>query len=180
MRNDAAFTIRALRADEAHYLRRAVYLSIHVAGGGPPPPGIVKEPVFRRTWESWGRHGDIAVVAAEDRAPESRSNRVVGAAWARLYTADEATYGYVAPNIPALAIAVELELRGAGIGTRLMHELVRRVREAGFSGLSLSVDPDNRAIGLYRRLGFRETDAPRLIADDRNPVMFLDLREGSS
>jgi ribosomal protein S18 acetylase RimI-like enzyme len=58
----------------------------------------------------------------------------------------------------------------AGIGARLLSELAEAAREAGFERLSLSVDPENPAQELYRRLGYRE-----LARDERGVLMALDL-----
>jgi GNAT superfamily N-acetyltransferase len=44
--------------------------------------------------------------------------------------------------------------RGAGLGTRLLHELQEEARSAG-SGLSIQVEKFNPALRLYQRLGFQ-------------------------
>lgn len=55
-----------------------------------------------------------------------------------------------------ISIAVRKAIWGQGVGTRLMEELLRFVREtAGAEIVSLEVRSDNaRAIALYRRFGF--------------------------
>lgn len=48
------------------------------------------------------------------------------------------------------------ELRGLGIGTRLIEEAERRIRERGLAGAMLGVEDNNpRARALYERLGYR-------------------------
>ena len=96
----------------------------------------------------WPRAGDVAVVA------ELGGVRV-GAAWFRPFPADDPGYGFVAPDVPELSIAVAQRWRGSGVGRRLLEELLRRAAAAGHPSLSLSVDADNPARRLYEALGFR-------------------------
>jgi [ribosomal protein S18]-alanine N-acetyltransferase len=57
---------------------------------------------------------------------------------------------------PEVAVAVDEEYRGRGLGERLMNGLATAAREAGFRWLSLSVGSENPARRLYERLGYRE------------------------
>ena len=56
------------------------------------------------------------------------------------------------------------EFCGGGIGTRLISDLLQRARREGKT-VSLSSVRNNRAIGLYRRLGFR------IIDPDATPII---------
>ena len=164
--------IRRIRTSEVSYLGEALLASIHVRDGEQrPDASILSEPQFAAATEGWGRPGDAAMVAI-DRATGARP---VGAAWVRLYNRNRPTYGYVADDIPVLDLAVSDAHRGRGIGTQLMLALITEVTRLGYAAISLSVDPGNRALHLYARLGFTETDAPRPIPDDRNPVLMLRL-----
>ena len=99
----------------------------------------------------WGRPGDTAVVALDGGFP-------VGAAWYRVFTADEPGYGFVDEQTPELAIAVVPSQRGKGVGEQLLLALIERARQAGYASLSLSVEPGNPARKLYERHGFRVVD----------------------
>jgi GNAT superfamily N-acetyltransferase len=99
--------------------------------------------------DRWGRPGDTALVGLEGATP-------VGAAWYRFYRADEPGFGFVDEETPELTIAVVPSRRHHGYGSRLLEELLDRAREAGCRAVSLSVERDNPAIGLYRRFGFGE------------------------
>ena len=101
--------------------------------------------------EGWGRKGDAAVVAIEGFQP-------VGAAWYRLFPADEPGYGFVDEETPELSVAVVPSMRGKGHGAELLEALVERARAEGFTRLSLSVEPDNPALHLYERHGFEKAD----------------------
>ena len=95
----------------------------------------------------------------------------VGAAWLRFWSAEEHSYGFVAPEVPELGLAVRAELRGRGLGTRLLGALRERAAAAGIRQLSLSVELENPALRLYERCGFRRVGrvggAFTLVADVR-------------
>ncbi|GIG66593.1 GNAT family N-acetyltransferase [Phytomonospora endophytica] len=100
----------------------------------------------------WQRPGDIGVVAAdEDGAP-------IGACWSRLFTPEEPAYGFVAADVPELAIGVVRPWRGKGIGRTLLRELLDRAHAAGHARISLGVDLDNPARRLYEAEGFITVD----------------------
>jgi GNAT superfamily N-acetyltransferase len=99
--------------------------------------------------EDWGREGDMGVIA------EDEAGRPVGAAWHRLFTAGRHGYGFLGPAIPEVTVAVVPHARGRGVGTALLEELAALARARGHQALSLSVEEDNPAVRLYRRLGYR-------------------------
>jgi GNAT superfamily N-acetyltransferase len=63
-------------------------------------------------------------------------------------------YGYVDDETPELTMAVLPFARGQGIGTELLTRLMELAR-SHYSGISLSVWPENSAYRLYQRLGFQ-------------------------
>lgn len=108
--------------------------------------------------DRWGRAGDAGVVALDaDGVP-------IGAAWYRLFDAGDRGDGIMADGgVPELAIAVDVEHRGRGIGSDLLSALALRAREEGYRRLMLSVDPANvGAVRVYERAGYVlvETDDP--------------------
>jgi ribosomal protein S18 acetylase RimI-like enzyme len=113
---------------------------------------VLAEPGVARYVEGWGRPGDTAVVA------ENADGDLVGAAWYRLFDADEPAYGFVDGQTPELSIAVEPAHRGMGIGRELLDALAERARIAGYSALSLSVEEDNPALRLYERAGYERRE----------------------
>ncbi len=94
----------------------------------------------------WGRAGDLGVVA-------EKADFAVGAAWLRLWSKDSRGYGYVADEVPELAIAVIPEMRGQGIGTALLSQIIQ-VATSQYPAISLSIRADNPALQLYERVGF--------------------------
>jgi ribosomal protein S18 acetylase RimI-like enzyme len=102
----------------------------------------------------WGRPGDRSLVVFDEFVP-------VGAAWYRLFTEDDAGFGFVDDKTPELAIAVVPSRRGRGYGHELLAGLLDRARKDGFDAISLSVAKDNPARHLYESYGFepvREDD----------------------
>jgi ribosomal-protein-alanine N-acetyltransferase len=102
---------------------------------------------IKKLLKNWGRPGDRAVVAEIDGSP-------VGAAWYRLWTESDHSYGFIHPDIPELGMAIVAEYRSRGYGRRLLKKLIDLADEDGYVALSLSVDPANFARKLYESEGF--------------------------
>lgn len=105
-------------------------------------------PQIRKYVEGWGRKGDEVMVASES------AGKPLGAAWYRLFPKEDPAYGFVREEVPELTIGVAEEARGRGIGSALMERIIKAAREGGHPALSLSVEHDSGAIGLYERFGF--------------------------
>jgi ribosomal protein S18 acetylase RimI-like enzyme len=103
--------------------------------------------MLERYHRDWGREGDAGVIAELDRQP-------VGAAWYRLFTAEQPGYGFVDEKTPELGIAVVPLHRRKGIGETLLRALMVQAREDGYQALSLSVAVHNRSRMMYERVGF--------------------------
>ena len=117
------------RADPA-FLAEMLYEAVNWRDDGaeerPPFDEMLARPELRRYVEGWGRVGDVAIVALD------RRDEPVGAAWYRLFRADEPGYGFVDDDTPELSIAVYPECRGQHVGGLLLGTLaparaIRRV-----------------------------------------------------
>ena len=108
---------------------------------------IVQDARMRLYVEDWGRLGDAGVIAEEDGVP-------VGAAWRRLYSAVEPSYGFLSSDIPEVSIGVRAAFRGRGIGGALLTALADDARQSGLNTLSLSVEPGNPALRPETRLEY--------------------------
>ena len=149
--------IRLARADDLPFLWEMLF---EAAAVSETVRALGKEqalllPEVRKYLEGWGRAGDEAVIAF------ARGGQRVGAAWARCFSAERRGFGFVAPEVPELSVAVIQGMRGQGVGGALIKELMRRVRAAGYKAISLSVDRQNRAVTLYHRLGFQDAGISR-------------------
>jgi GNAT superfamily N-acetyltransferase len=129
----------------------------------PPIDEALSDPHLARYLKAWGRLGDAAVIAEEAGDP-------IGAAWYRLFPADEPGFGFIDASIPEVSIAVRADRRGRGVGGALLSALINRARREGYRALSLSVERTNSAVSLYERLGF-----VRVAPDDGAWTMRLDL-----
>jgi GNAT superfamily N-acetyltransferase len=142
-------TIRPIKPGDEPFLWRMLYHSLFVPPGQPAlPPEVTYQPRVARYVAGWGRDGDQGVLAVivDGGAP-------VGAAWLRRWSRGERGFGYLDEHTPELAVAVLPEARGLGVGTALLKRLLALVA-ASVPAVSLSVDPRNPAVRLYRRLGF--------------------------
>ena len=154
-----------MRKDEYGGLREWMYLAIFVPPGqAPPPREVLEKPEIRQYYENFGARGtDLALVA-------EANGDILGVAWVRVLSGERHGFGYYDAETPELALAVREDCRGCGIGTALLKALFVKLKAAGHRRVSLSVERDNRAAGLYRRLGFRVVAEP-----GRDYLMVLDL-----
>jgi GNAT superfamily N-acetyltransferase len=95
----------------------------------------------------WGRPGDAGLIAAETAGP-------VGAAWYRLFSEEEAGFGFFDERTPELTVAVVPSRRGRGLGHELVAGLLDEARQAGFEQISLGVEPDSPQQAFYAQFGF--------------------------
>lgn len=155
--------IREANPDDLPFLERMW----HVAAFWQPdvftmePGDALKVPELARYIEDWGRAGDVALIASDEGRPH-------GAAWYRRFTEAQPGYGFVDEDTPELAIAVEADARGRGVGTVLLEALAAHARAEGLPGLSLSVNGDNPSRRIYQRAGFDD-----ISSDDNSYVMLL-------
>lgn len=138
-------TIRPMRKDEYHHLRKFLYDAIFLPEGVEPPPLSVTDiPELRVYIEDFGqRPHDVCFVA-------ETTDGLIGAVWARIMN----DYGHVDDQTPSLAISVKKEHRGKGIGSRLLSTILQRLHDEGINSVSLSVQKANPAVHLYCRFGF--------------------------
>ena len=115
-----------------------------------------ERPVYRYV-QNWGRPGDAGVIALD-------GPHAYGAAWYRLFTADEPGFGFVDEQTPELTIAVVPSRRGKGAGAELLEALLERARADGFDAVSLSADAGQTR--LLRALRLREPVARTAGRDD--------------
>ncbi|MFQ5605887.1 MAG: GNAT family N-acetyltransferase [bacterium] len=113
----------------------------------PPFLQFLRQPEIQKGLADWGRAGDRAIIALVNEA-------LVGAAWYRLWTDDEHSYGYVDSNTPEVGMAVVAGQRSQGVGRALLRRLVEVARVQRMPALSLSVEPANFALRLYESEGF--------------------------
>jgi len=105
----------------------------------------------------WQRPGDFGFIAEQN-------GEIIGAAWARRFSVEELRFPYGDEEAPKVSIGVKANVRGQGVGEKLMRALIGEATRRGL-GLCLSVRSENPARRLYERLGFR--DIPGSAATNR-------------
>ncbi|MBO4866641.1 MAG: GNAT family N-acetyltransferase [Ruminococcus sp.] len=140
------YTIRKPKKDEYPLLEDFLYEAIFIPEGVEPPPrDITKKPELQVYTEDFGtRAGDNALFAECE-------GRIVGAVWTRIME----DYGHIDDDTPSFAISLYKEYRGQGIGTALMTEMLKVLKNAGFARASLAVQKANYAVKLYKKVGFK-------------------------
>jgi ribosomal protein S18 acetylase RimI-like enzyme len=113
----------------------------------------------------WQRPGDFGFIAEQN-------GETIGAAWARRFSAEELRFPYGDEEAPKVSIGVKPNVRGQGVGEKLMRALIGEAARRGL-GLCLSVRSENPARRLYERLGFR--DIPGSAATNRTGGMSIGM-----
>lgn len=157
--------VRPALEEDLPFLRRMLYEAANRPGTPWPAFDVsMEEARNRRFWSGWMREGDIGVVAEDNTVP-------VGAAWIRRFAHEELS-PIDDPDVPVLAIGVERDYRGRGVGGLLMDALIEEARASDVPAISLTTGLFNEAaIRLYRRRGFAE-----VLRRGEGVQMRLDLR----
>ena len=143
------FTIRKLRSDERKLLKAFLYEAIFIPEGVTPPDrSIINLPELALYYEDFGSGpADNCLVAEVD-------DKVIGVVWTRIMN----DYGHVDDETPSFAIALYKDYRSKGIGTSMMREMLKLLREQGYKKASLAVQKANYAVRMYEAVGFRTID----------------------
>lgn len=144
-------TIRAITEQDIPFLWDMLYESIYTPlGQESASRDILKHPAISKYVEGWGRVGDTGYIAVNELGQS------IGSITIRYFNRDNKGYGYVNDETPELGMAIRSEYRGRGIGTELLKTLLEHAKIKGIKTISLSVDPNNLAMKIYKRFGFRE------------------------
>lgn len=145
--------IREIRESELHFLEEMFYQAIFVPTGKEKyPRAIVWLPELQKYFINFGKPHDYCLVAEKEGS-------LVGAIWIRLLTGEEKGYGFVDDQTPELSMAVDEAHRKQGIGTFLLDRMLADLENRKqYKQVSLSVDLENYAFGLYKRKGFSVTE----------------------
>ncbi len=113
-------------------------------------------------------------LVAVDRKDEAES--ILGYAVADIDRKKQSKVGHT------LSIAIGIQYRRRGFGSRLLSKLINVLKSKGCNGVVLEVRVSNNAAqSFYQKLGFREVKRRRRFYDDGEDalVMALNLEEGS-
>jgi ribosomal protein S18 acetylase RimI-like enzyme len=143
--------VRIAGPEDLPFIKKMLYEAANRAGTEwPPLEQSLNERWNRRFWIDWLREGDLGVIAQDGHRP-------VGAAWLRRFSGAELSPNDD-PEVPVLAIAVDKDYRGQGVGKELMRALIQQAKRQGIRAIDLVTDLFNEpALRLYRANGFEET-----------------------
>lgn len=143
------YTIRAIRSEEYNVLEDFLYEAIFIPKGVPKPPReIIYKPELQVYVADFGkRKGDMGLVA-------EIGDKTVGAVWVRIMN----DYGHIDDETPSFAISLYEDHRNNGIGTALMKEMLKVLKQAGYRQASLAVQKENYAVRMYKKVGFEIID----------------------
>ncbi len=143
------YKIRKILEGETSLLQDFSYEAIFVPKGMPAPPkSIINQPELQVYISDFGKKkDDIALVVEVDK-------KVVGAVWVRIMN----DYGHIGNDAPSFAISLYKDYRGFGIGTDLMKEMLRILKDGGYKQASLAVQKANYAVRMYQKTGFEIID----------------------
>jgi GNAT superfamily N-acetyltransferase len=143
------FTFRPAGPEDLPFLVRILAVAADWRAGVEPraPAEVLASSELAHYLPDWEIGRDRGLVAYDPSGD-------TGAAWWHYFNAADPGYGFVAEDVPEMSVGVLPEHRGRGLGTQLVHGLISTARTVGLEGLSLSVEPDNFAIGIYAGAGF--------------------------
>ncbi len=143
------YKIRTILEGEDSLLNNFLYEAIFVPPGiSPPPRSIINQPELQVYVTGFGtKKDDICLIAEIDNKP-------VGAVWVRMMN----DYGHIDDDTPSFAISLYKDYRGMGIGTAMMKEMLRILKDRGYKQASLAVQKANYAVRMYKKVGFEIVD----------------------
>ena len=138
------YKIRKLKKDEVRILEIFLYEAIFIPEGvEPPPKDIINHPDLNIYISDFGGKTDLCYVAEV-------SKKIVGAAWTRIIN----DYGHIDDETLSLSISLLKEFRNQGIGTTMVKQILKKLKEQGYKQVSLSVQKKNYAFNMYKNVGF--------------------------
>ena len=156
--------LREMQKNEYDLLKEFLYEAIFIPEGVEPPArDIINLPELRIYYDNFGTGTADYCIVADDNC------RVVGAVWTRIMN----DYGHVDDDTPSIAISLYKDYRGKGIGTKLMIEILEKLKEKGYKKVSLAVQKANYAVKMYEKVGFKTIDE-----NSEEFIMVCDLHSG--
>lgn len=141
--------IREIAEDETSRLDDMLYEAVfQVEGDNTLPRSIINKPEISLYVSDFGRKKDDYCLVADDEG------KIVGAVWVRILAGEVKGYGNIDDETPEFAISLLKEYRSKGIGTLLMQQMIAYLKEKEYKSASLSVDKNNYARVMYKKLGF--------------------------
>jgi len=130
------------------------------------PREVVNIPEVRVYIDKFGEQKDDYCLVAD------LDGKIIGAVWVRILSGEIKGFGNIDNETPEFAISLFEEYRGKGIGTNLMQKMIAYLKSNEYKQTSLSVQKENYAANMYRKLGFEIIEE-----NDEDYIMLLNLRQ---
>ncbi|WP_029905507.1 GNAT family N-acetyltransferase [Prevotella sp. 10(H)] len=141
--------IRKIEDKESGILEDMLYEAIFQPEGAEKlPRDIIRQPDIYVYIDNFGKQKDDYCLVAET------GGKIAGAVWIRILAGEVKGFGNIDNSTPEFAISLFKEYRGQGYGTLLMQKMIEYMKAHGYKETSLSVDKNNYAVKMYRKLGF--------------------------
>jgi len=141
--------IREIRENEIERLEDMLYEAVYQPDNqNPIPRSVLNVPEVYAYVKDFGKREDDYCLVAES------NDKIVGAVWVRIISGEIKGYGNIDNETPEFAISLFKEYRNRGIGTRLMVGMIDYLKKSGYKKASLSVQKENYAVALYKKVGF--------------------------
>lgn len=111
------------------------------------PRDIINQPEIKIFIDDFEKPDDLCLVAEV-------GGKIVGAVWTRILCGEIKGFGNIDEYTPEFAISLYKEYRNRGIGTELMKNMLRLLKDKGYKRTSLAVQKDNYAVRMYHKVGF--------------------------
>ncbi|MCY6960395.1 GNAT family N-acetyltransferase [Clostridium brassicae] len=142
------YIIREIRTSEIYLLEDFLYEAIFQRDEtNLLPREVIKQPELKVFIEDFGKQDDLCLVAEIE-------GKIVGAVWTRILCGEVKGFGNIDDKTPEFAISLYKQYRNKGIGTALMQEMLEVLKRRGYKKVSLAVQKDNYAVGMYKVVGF--------------------------
>ncbi|MCQ4795821.1 GNAT family N-acetyltransferase [Anaerofustis stercorihominis] len=129
-------------------MEKFLYNTIYIPDGSTPlDKSIIYNKEIYNYIEGVGKDDDI-VLGCE------YNNKIVALSWSRILNGEVKGYGNIDDKTPEIAISVLKGYRNKGMGTSLLKEHLKVLKNNNYKRVSLSVNKENYALDLYKKLGF--------------------------
>ena len=141
------YEIKSIDNPDMQMMEEFLYNAIYIPKDSKPiDKNIIYNKEIYNYIEGLGKTDDI-VFGCE------YNNKIVALSWSRILSGDIKGYGNIDNNTPEIAVSVLKGYRNKGIGTALLKEHLK-VLKKNYKRVSLSVNKENYAVDLYKKLGF--------------------------
>jgi ribosomal protein S18 acetylase RimI-like enzyme len=149
---------RPIISNDEPFLWEMIFEAAHMAESKETIEEAKSNPTLSLYVNGFGNEPtDIGFLAVHEITKEK-----IGAAWIRLLIGDSKGYSFIDNKTAELAMAIVKNHRNCGIGSKLLHLLIKATQKK-INTIGLSVRDSNPALRLYKRFGFKIIDQGKIL-----------------